>query len=329
MYSADAGVILDKRFSSRSHSFLASGGHAGFFDFLAKFVDFGSGVVDFAEFLLDGLHLLAQQVFALVLADLLLNLLVDFAAKLENFEFFGEFADEHFQALAHAGSFDQLLAQQGGKARQRAGDKVGQAAGIVDVHRDVLQIVGQLRRMADDVAEEILRVALESFELVVVVAEDVRLGFDGGAKERTQAEQFGNADALQTFQEDNHVAVRHLYGFVNFGERADFVEIGGSGIFDPRIKLGHDAQQFLIAGQRVNQSERALSADGQRQNGAWEQDGVANWQDRQCFWNNMFFISHGLSPNRPSTSPKTVGGMSRLGTLDAEGREKVLTSAIL
>ena len=124
------------------------------------------GVVDFAQFLLNGLHLFAQQVFALVLADLFLNLLVDLAAEFENFQFLGEFADQHFQALAHVGSFDQLLAQQRGEAGQGAGNEVGEAAGIVDVHRDVLQIVGELRRMTYDIAEQILRVALQSFEFV-------------------------------------------------------------------------------------------------------------------------------------------------------------------
>src|SRR5271157_5766414 len=59
-------------------------GHAGFFHFRAQLFDFGLRVVDVAEFLLNGLHLLAQQVFALVLADLFLNLLVDLAAEFED-----------------------------------------------------------------------------------------------------------------------------------------------------------------------------------------------------------------------------------------------------
>ena len=97
-------------------------------------------VVDFAEFLLNGLHLLAQKILALVLADLLLNLLVDLAAEFEHFHFLGEFADQRFQALAHIGSLDQLLAQQRGQTGQGAGDEVGQTAGIVNV---------QCRRFAD------------------------------------------------------------------------------------------------------------------------------------------------------------------------------------
>ena len=48
---------------------------------------------------------------------------------------------------------------------------------------------------------------------------------------------------------DDHVAVRHLDGLVDLGESADFVEIGRSRIFDPRIELGDDAQQFFFARQ--------------------------------------------------------------------------------
>src|ERR1700693_406115 len=80
MYSADAGVILASRLISRSHSFLASAGIPASSDFFRKLVDLLHGIVGFAEFLLDRFHLLAQQIFALVLAHLLLNLFVNFGA---------------------------------------------------------------------------------------------------------------------------------------------------------------------------------------------------------------------------------------------------------
>ena len=81
-----------------------------FFDFFAQFVDFLLGIVDFAQFLLNGLHLFAQEILALILANLLLNLFVNLGAEFEHFQLFGKFADQGFQALAHVGSFEQLLA---------------------------------------------------------------------------------------------------------------------------------------------------------------------------------------------------------------------------
>ena len=52
-------------------------GHPCFVHLLAQLIDLLHRVVRLAEFLLNGLHLFAQQVFPLVLADLLLNLLVN------------------------------------------------------------------------------------------------------------------------------------------------------------------------------------------------------------------------------------------------------------
>ena len=74
--------------------FLRFGGHAGFFDLLAQLVDFLHGVVGFAQLLLNRFHLLAQKVFALVLAHLLLNLFVNLRAQFQDFELFGKLANE-------------------------------------------------------------------------------------------------------------------------------------------------------------------------------------------------------------------------------------------
>jgi hypothetical protein len=239
-------------------------GHAGFVDFLAQFVDFGLRVVDFAEFFLNGFHLFAQEVFALILAYLLLNLLIYLAAKLQNFELLGEFANQHFEALAHVGGFDQFLTKQGREAGQCTGDEVGETARIVDIHGGVLQVVRKLRRMAHDVAEEVLRVALQCLEFGVFFTCEIGLGGHGGTQERAQAQQFIDADALQAFQEDDHVAVGHLNGLVDLGKRADFVEVRRSRIFDPRIQLGNHAQKLIVARKRIDQSERALTAHGER-----------------------------------------------------------------
>jgi hypothetical protein len=81
---------------------------------------------------------------------------------------------------------------------------------------------------------------------------------------------------------------------MDFSERADFVEVRCSRIFDPRIQLSDDAQELFVAGERVHKSERALAAYGEGENGAWEKDRIPNRQDRESFWNDMFFVSHGI-----------------------------------
>ena len=61
-------------------------GHAGRFDLLGELLDLLGLIVALAELLLDRLHLLAQEVLALVLADLGLHLRLNLRSELEHFE---------------------------------------------------------------------------------------------------------------------------------------------------------------------------------------------------------------------------------------------------
>ncbi len=146
--------------------------------------------------------------------------------------------------------------------------------------------------MGHDVAEKVLRVALKRFELGVFVTGEIGFGGHSGTQVRTEAEQFVDTDALQALQEDDHVAIGHLDGLVNLGERADFVEVRSGRIFDPRIQLGNNTQEFIVPRERIDQGERALTANGERQNCAREENGIPDGQDRKSIWNKMFFISH-------------------------------------
>ena len=100
VYSAAAAGIFESRSSSRSASFLTSSGMPGGFDLLAELVDLLGLVVALAELLLDRLHLLAQEVLALVLADLRLHLRLDLRAELEDLELLGQDAVELGHPLA-------------------------------------------------------------------------------------------------------------------------------------------------------------------------------------------------------------------------------------
>ena len=86
MYSAAATGIFDSRSSSRSASFFTGSGMPAASIFSRELLDLLGLVVALAELLLDRLHLLAQEVLALVLADLRLHLRLDLRAELEDFE---------------------------------------------------------------------------------------------------------------------------------------------------------------------------------------------------------------------------------------------------
>ena len=73
-------------------------------------------IVVFAEFLLDGLELLAEEVLALVLADLRLHLRLDLRPELEDLEFLDQDAVQRVHARTDVERVEDLLL---GLRRQR------------------------------------------------------------------------------------------------------------------------------------------------------------------------------------------------------------------
>ena len=84
-------------------------GHAGRFDLLGELLDFLGLIVAFAELLLDRLHLLAQEVLALVLADLGLHLRLDLRSELEHFELLDQDAVQVVHPRADVERLEHLL----------------------------------------------------------------------------------------------------------------------------------------------------------------------------------------------------------------------------
>src|SRR6266851_4852546 len=129
---------------------------------------------------------------------------------------------------------------------------------MIDVHGRGLQIVGKLRRVAYHVAEEILRISLQRFQFRIRFADDVRLCLYAGLQKWTQADQLEHLNALQAFQKDDDVAVRHFYGLMHLGQRSEFVEVGGRRILDSRIEL-RDTILDASVPERVHKSIKVAS----------------------------------------------------------------------
>ena len=107
-------------------------GHAGLLDLLAQLVDLGLLRVVLAQLALDGLQLLAQDVLALGLVHLGLDLGLDLALQLEDLDLASEEAGDELQALDDVDRLEQLLALLGGHVRA-VGDHVGEQARLGDV----------------------------------------------------------------------------------------------------------------------------------------------------------------------------------------------------
>ena len=117
---------------------------------LAQLVDLGLLRVALAELLLDRLQLLAQEVLALALLHLGLDLRLDLRAELEHLELAVQDRRDLAQPLLDVDRLEQLLALLGLDAAQRRGDEMGERARVVDVRRRELELLGQVGREADD-----------------------------------------------------------------------------------------------------------------------------------------------------------------------------------
>src|SRR6267142_2187020 len=83
--------------------------------------------------------------------------------------------------------------------------------------------------MRHHIAKQLLRIALQSFQLGVHFADDVRLRLDPSLHKRSQRDQVCNLHPLQTFQKNDHIAIRHFYGLVYFGHGSDLMQVRGGG----------------------------------------------------------------------------------------------------
>ena len=134
--------------------------------------------------------------------------------------------------------------------------------------------------MADYIAEKVLCIALQRFEFRIGFTDDVRLSLHASPQKRAQAHKINHLDALQSFEEDDHVAIGHFHRLVHFCQRADLVQVSRGWILYARIELRDHSQHLLFALQSIHQRQRAFPAHGQWQDGTRKQDGVPNRQDR-------------------------------------------------
>ena len=99
--------------------------------------------LDLAQLLLDDVELLAQHVFALVLVEPQLDLLLDLAAHLEHLQLGGEQLGEPLEAACDVVEGEQLRL---GRERevQVSRDEVGELARVVDPREHLVQLLPEI-----------------------------------------------------------------------------------------------------------------------------------------------------------------------------------------
>ena len=270
-------------------------GHAGRLDLLAQLVDFLGLVVVLAELLLDRLQLLAEEVLALVLADLRLHLRLDLRPELEHLELLDQDPVEQVHAGADVERVEHLLLHRGGQRRQARDDEVGQLARLGDVERQRLQVVRQQRRQRDDLLEAGLDVPLQRVDLESILGA-VQLGrlFDLGQQVGPERRQPLQADPRQALDDQAQAAVGQLEHLVDVGGRPDLVEVGLGRLLDGGVALREDRDQPAAGHRLVDQPDRRLAGHGQRHERVGEEHRVAQRQHGQRVGDERTFRARDL-----------------------------------
>ena len=162
-------------------------------------------VVGFAQFLLNGLHLLAQQKLALALVHLLLNLLVNLVAQFEHFLFLGKLADQVSSRLrtlnVSSSSWRTIVLSEGRVEATKSARRAGESMFITSVCRSS-ESCGERATTSRNSSCTLRSSAVNSASRSIC---QVRLHLHPGPHERLQADDFKHPDAVQTFQKRHHV----------------------------------------------------------------------------------------------------------------------------
>jgi hypothetical protein len=243
--------------------FLRLFGHARLADALIQFADVGFVLVFLAQFLLDRLHLLAQEELPLHPLHFALGFRLDLPPQFQDFDLLLEQPGEPQQLVAHAVHLQDRLGV-GEAQAHAAGDEIGELAAVVHVYGHDRQLVGHLRFQLDQLAEELLHGAHQRLHLDAILhsfGDDL----DAGAQVRFFLRVLQNADALQPLHQEAHRAVRRLEDAMHLRRSAHRVNLVRRRLLGAIVAAGDQGDDAVVGQRLLHQADAALLADGQRQ----------------------------------------------------------------
>ena len=247
-------------------------GHAGLLDLLLQALQLGVGLVVRPQLLLDRLELLAQDVLALALLELVLHLLLDLRAHLEDFDLPADVRRQLAQALLDRQRLEQLLLAGRGHVRQAR--RVG---GVEQRHA---QLVGGDRHQGEhllDLGEQVLGERLQLDRRLRHLGQHFHVGHEV----RIGLHRARHADALQAVDQDPDRAVGELEQPADHRRGPHPVQVLVLWVLDRRVLLGHQTDDAMAHHHLVDELQRVGPPDRQRHRHGGEDYGVLEGQDRQ------------------------------------------------
>ena len=234
-----------------------------------------------AQLVLNRAYLLLQEILALLLVDVLLDLALYLVLQLGQLLLADQNLEQTSRAGQQARSLQQALAVAVGQIEIRA-DEIDDAALVVDVLDRERSFLGHLRRHVDDIQRDVLDRIDERLELDVVligrrILQRRYRRFEIGFRH----DELADLDLFEPVQDDRQVTVRHFEHFQNTGGRADTIQVVRSGLLNLRLLLQHGAEDSPDALDLAHELHRLLAPDRNRRDRAREKHRAAKRQNRQ------------------------------------------------
>ena len=248
---------------------------------LAQLLDLGLLRVLFAQFLLDGVQLLPQQVLALLLGQLALGLAGDLAAQLQHLDLVGQVVVHRPQRLAAGLRLQQRLFLGQFQAEQR-GQQVDQPQRVLGGDQQLVQLDRRLRlRQRKGLGGQLHHGAVQRLHLGGRLLRQ-RVGPHPRLHIRFRLLLLQQHHPLRPEHDQLHVVLGGARHPLDHRLGADGEKVLQAGLLDGRLPLGHDDNLFLLGGQRgVGGGQRGRPAHRQRHQQVREQHAVLQRQHRQ------------------------------------------------
>ena len=237
-------------------------------------------MADAAQLLLDGLHLLVQEVLALLLVKILTHLVGDLVLDLQHLLFRRQVLEHPVGTRLQIRFLQQLLLVFYFDARHVAGDEVQQEGVRLDVLDRNLRFRRNVGAFLDDLQGQFLDGGHQGLEFLVFLGvADVLQQLNFGFQVRLDAHGLHNAEAALALQDGRDVAVGHAEHAHHLHQGSHFVEVVGLRILRIRIALGHNAKDFLAFLGVLDELDALVPSGRHGRNHAGKQHRVAQGQN--------------------------------------------------
>ncbi len=236
-------------------------GHSGLLDAFGQFIDLTRWcLIQVAQFLLDGLHLLVEVVLALVLLHLLFDAATDTLLRLEDVVFPLHQPHQMLDTFLGIENLQHmlLLIQPQGHMR---GQGVRQARGVIDASQRGQDLGRYLLVELDVLVEEAHGRSHQHLHLALVHGDRLGQGGHGGDKEMVGVNKPVDARPASALHQNLHGAIGQLEELQDVGEGPNLMEIQGIRFVGVRALLGNE-QDLLVAGHgAIEGPDRLVTAD--------------------------------------------------------------------